>query len=305
MKKRSGLFPGIMKTITAISVIILLTACSQQGNDGSRDTPTSGSIRIAVDESLMPVIDAEVKAFEAIYPSAHITVLEVSEADAIRLLIADSVRLAIITRSLNDVERQHMLDQHITPHDETVARESIAIILNPAAKDSTFSLPELTALFSKEGEHRIVFDNPKSGVVRYVKDSLLPGREFSSSTYSLNGSEAVIEYVSREKDAIGLIGGAWIGDRDDSTTNKFLASIRVAAIEHDGEFYQPYQAYVARRLYPLARDIVMVSREARSGLGTGFMSFVAGDKGQRVILKAGLLPVTMPVRIVEISHEPL
>jgi phosphate transport system substrate-binding protein len=294
----------LMMTLT--SIVIFVAACSNQdGNIRSPDTATSGSISIAVDGSLMPVVEAEVKAFEAIYRKAHIRVYNVSEAEAIRLLIADSVRLAVITRPLTESERQQILDQKITPHDETVARESIAIIVNPASKDSVFTAEELVAILSRETGNRIVFDDPASGIVRYIQDSVLYGKAFSSSNYSLNNSGAVINYVASQEDAIGLIGGAWITDRDDSTTNRFLSTVRVAAIEYDGEFYQPYQAYIARRLYPLTRNIVICSREARTGLGSGFMSFVAGDKGQRVILKAGLLPVTMPVRIVEISHEPL
>jgi phosphate transport system substrate-binding protein len=49
----------------------------------------------------------------------------------------------------------------------------------------------------------------------------------------------------------------------------------------------------------------MVSREARAGLASGFIAFVAGEKGQRVVLKAGLVPATMPVRIVEVNNKPL
>jgi phosphate transport system substrate-binding protein len=77
----------------------------------------------------------------------------------------------------------------------------------------------------------------------------------------------------------------------------------VAAISRgDSEAYQPYQAYVAQNLYPLIREVVIVSREARTGLGSGFFTYVANDKGQRVVLKAGLVPATMPVRIVEINY---
>jgi phosphate transport system substrate-binding protein len=49
----------------------------------------------------------------------------------------------------------------------------------------------------------------------------------------------------------------------------------------------------------------MVSREARSGLASGFIAYVASDKGQRVVLKLGLVPATMPIRIVEVNHLPL
>ena len=65
--------------------------------------------------------------------------------------------------------------------------------------------------------------------------------------------------------------------------------------------YAPYQAYLQLKKYPLARMLYIVSGEARSGLGTGFASWALSEKGQRIVLKAGLLPATMPVRVVQIN----
>ena len=87
------------------------------------------------------------------------------------------------------------------------------------------------------------------------------------------------------------------------TANSFLKTVHVAGISRDSAFYQPYQAYIAQKLYPLTRNVIIISREARSGLGSGFLTYVASDKGQRVVLKAGLVPATMPVRIVEIRYD--
>jgi phosphate transport system substrate-binding protein len=47
----------------------------------------------------------------------------------------------------------------------------------------------------------------------------------------------------------------------------------------------------------------MICREPYSGLGTGFVSFVAGDQGQRIILKSGLVPATMPVRLIQVKKD--
>jgi phosphate transport system substrate-binding protein len=47
----------------------------------------------------------------------------------------------------------------------------------------------------------------------------------------------------------------------------------------------------------------MNCRESFSGLGSGFVSFVAGEKGQRIILKSGLVPATMPIRIIQTKKE--
>jgi phosphate transport system substrate-binding protein len=46
----------------------------------------------------------------------------------------------------------------------------------------------------------------------------------------------------------------------------------------------------------LARDLYIINCQGFSGLGMGFASFVAGDVGQRIILKSGLLPVRIPTR---------
>jgi phosphate transport system substrate-binding protein len=87
-----------------------------------------------------------------------------------------------------------------------------------------------------------------------------------------------------------------------------LKKIKVVAVGHKNNptepdtYYQPFQGYLAAGTYPLRRDLYIVSREARAGLGTGFASFVAGDKGQRIFLKSGLVPATMPVRLVNIRE---
>jgi phosphate transport system substrate-binding protein len=107
---------------------------------------------------------------------------------------------------------------------------------------------------------------------------------------------------------IGIIGLNWISDGDDPKSLGFLNQIKVMSVSSkktnakSEEAYAPYQAYIAQKFYPLTRELFVISREARAGLGTGFASFVAGDKGQRIVLKSGLLPATMPVRIIGLSN---
>ena len=105
------------------------------------------------------------------------------------------------------------------------------------------------------------------------------------------------------RNALGLIGLEWISDKDDSTSNSFLARIKVMSVAGDSAHFKPYQAYLALKYYPLARKITILSREARWGLGGGFMAFFASERGQRIVLKAGLVPVTMPLRVVEIDRR--
>lgn len=70
-------------------------------------------------------------------------------------------------------------------------------------------------------------------------------------------------------------------------------------------YYQPYQAYIALKFYPFYREVYLISREGRNGIGSGFITFVASDRGQRIFLRAGLVPSKAPVRLVELNKTNL
>ena len=306
-----------------IMLIILfeLAACAERDKKGNfLDTPTSGHVQIAVDESLKPLLEAELDTFEALYTRAHIDVIYTSEREAMDLLLKDSVRLAVITRKLLKEEDEMFTRQILEPSQVTIAKEGIALIVNKQSPDSLLTVSQLKDIMTgkiatwnqlnpKAGKQpvELVFDQPTSGILRFLKDSLGIDK-LPANCFAVNSNPEVVEYIATKPNAIGLIGASWISDKDDSTTNVFLNTVRVASISGTGkpeEYYQPYQAYIAQNQYPLTRRIIVINREGRAGLGSGFLAFVAGEKGQRIILKAGLVPTTMPVRIVEIKREPI
>ncbi len=309
-----------MKIINLIYVLFILAFAGCQDRDKNGrivDTATTGYIKIAVDESLKTLVEAEIDTFEGLYRGAHIEALYMSEADAIDALLKDSVRMAIVTRQLLEVEARILEAIKIVPRQLAIAKDGIALIMNRANNDSLVQMKQLKSILegqitqwkqlnlaSKLSNIELVFDNPNSGMVRFLNDSVTNMSKIPPNCFALNSNKAVVDYVSQKTNALGLIGVGWISDHDDSLSNSFLSTIRVAGLARDSVFYQPYQAYLAMGQYPLQRNIYMISREARTGLASGFISFVASDRGQRIILKLGLVPKTMPVRIVEVNHEP-
>ncbi len=308
-----------MRKVLPFSLLLLLfiTGCKERDKSGRiLDTPTSGFIRIAIDESLRPLIDAEVSTFEALYQRADIESYYYPEAEAIDALMKDSVRLAVVTRKFTQEEKNYYRDIKITPTELDVAVSAVALIVHHDNPDTLISMDQIKALlrgkinlWSQLGSKNkagieIVFDNPNSGLIRHLKDSVAQVKTLPPNCFAVKDNTAVINYVSENKNALGLIGLEWISDKDDSTSNSFLKRIKVMSVAGDSTHFKPYQAYLALKYYPLSRRITILSREARAGLGSGFMAFVASEKGQRIVLKAGLLPVTMPVRLVEIDRRP-
>ncbi len=301
-------------------LILCLLACDTQPKT-DLDTPSKGSITIAVDESFKPLIEAEIATFESLYPNTKIMARYVSEGRAFQLLSQDSARLCIGTRLPNESELQIFKNLTIVPRNAKIASDGIALIINKNNTDSTLTINELTQLLSGEinqwsqlnekstlGIINVICDNQNSSAVAYLQQKYLAGEtNFPKNFYALKGNPEVIHYVKQNPGAIGIIGMSWISDGDDPLSAALKSSIKVLGIqsadEQDLEFYKPYQAYLSLKKYPLIRDLIVVSRESRVGLGSGFTSFLAGDKGQRIILKSGLLPKTMPLRIVGFSNN--
>lgn len=309
----------MIRTVIFLALAISLLGCGGKGSKPEKrlDTPTSGHIRVAVDESVLPLMDAEAYAFANLYTNAKVDVVSASEKDAVDLFLKDSVRLIVLTRSLTPDETAILESQQYKAHQVAVATGGIALIVHPENPVTQLATTDLARMLSgevktwsqldpksKEGDLQVVFDQPNSGIVTQLLDTLkLKG--LSENCFAVKGNPGVVEYVSTHKNALGLIDVTWISDGDDSTTNVFLNTIKVVGVKKDSAYFQPFQAYLAQRSYPLLRKITMISREARAGLASGFIAFVAGDKGQRVVLKAGLVPATMPVRIVEINNKPI
>jgi phosphate transport system substrate-binding protein len=303
-----------MKVVNNILIITLLTfaMCSDREKSGEKlDTPTTGSIKIAADESLRPLVEGEVDTFNGLYPRAEIKVDYYSEAEVFDAFMKDSARLIVVSRHLTPSEKSYFKERQISTTEVDVAVSGIALIVNKQNQDTLISVKQLISLLKGEisswkelGSKRkdgieIVFDNPSSGMIRYLKDSLARTEKLPANCFAVQNNQAVVDHVSKNLNAMGLIGLEWISDKDDTTATGFLKKVRVMGVSDDSTHFQPYQAYIALKHYPLTRTITVINNAARTGLNAGFSRFFQSEQGQRIVLKAGLVPKTMPLRIVQ------
>jgi len=308
--------------ITLTGVMLLLSGChGNSRKDKHTDTPTTGEIHIAVDETFSPVIEAELPVFHSVYKFATIHADYLPEVDALNLLLKDSVRMAIVSRPLTVKEKEYFKGKKFFPKEVTFAIDGIAVLVNPSNPDTLFSVENIRNIMigkltdwkqinskSNLGKIKVLFDDPKSSIVRFIVDSITKSGNLGNQLSSVQGNPDVVQFVSQHPDAIGLIGVSWVSNSKDPKCLSFLDKVRVAGIssENPATFensYQPFQAYIATGKYPFTRFVYAILSEPRAGLGTGFTSFLTSDKGQRIIQKTGVLPITLPVRIVHIVDE--
>jgi phosphate transport system substrate-binding protein len=305
--------------LTCLLFVLAFVSCQTKGTDRFTDTLTEGVIPITVDENLRPIIEEELDVFESLYPKAGIVPTYTDEVDAINLLLKDSVRLAIATRPLSVNEEASLVSKKFAPRSYKLATDGIALIINNRNSDSLITVSQIKKILtgkttnwseiyprSKLGPILVVFDNKNSSTVRFAIDSICKGEPLSDKMSAQKTNLEVIDFVSKTPNAIGVIGVNWLGNRKDTTNLSFKSEIRVMAVTSENEAtmintYKPFQAYLFYGYYPLTRSIFIILNDPRSSLPSGLTNFLTSDKGQRIILKSGLVPATQPVRIVHIK----
>jgi phosphate transport system substrate-binding protein len=311
---------NVLNTVALAIVMtsLMVVSChNPMGVQPLDETPTRGNIRISVDESFQLLYDTQAFTFQSLYVNAKIATAYKPEVEVLSDFMNDSVRTIALTRELTKEEKEYLISQKFTPRTTKVAHDALALIVNPANPDSALLDTQFENILrgkisswkqvnknSADKTINVVFDNNKSGNVRYFREKFGITENFPSNCFAVNTNEEVINYVKNNPSALGIISVNWISDTQDSVSEKFLESVRVVEVGTNPlNHCKPYQGYIADGSYPFCRDLYMISRETFSGLGTGFVSFVAGDQGQRIILKSGLVPATMPVRLIEIKKD--
>ena len=326
MNKRVHLL--ITSAATLLVGAVAVVSCNGPGSPGAQDTPTSGNVAVSVDETFAPILQAQIDTFAKLYPNAHVQMSFQPEEKVMLDLINDKVKLAVVARELNAEETADFVKQNIIPRTTRIGIDGLAIVLNRANPDSLLTVAQLADIFTGKTSSwnqisgkkalaaiNVVFDANRSSTARYVRDTITRGTALTTRVFAATSNPALLDYVATHPSAIGIVGVNWISDRDDPTAMKFFNKVRVASITSrpnpkPDDFIQPFQVYLAEKTpaqlaehadlqnYPLRRNLYVISREARAGLGTGFASFVAGKNGQLIFQKSGLLPAQMQARII-------
>ncbi len=299
------------KTVYAgLIAVAVLASCKQKSNKPGLERFTSEKASFVVDESFRPIVDQELYIFKSLYTKVDPTIIYAPENQAMNLLLNDSLRVAIISRQLNADEIKILSSRNLHPIVTPFAVDAVALIVNQASTDTTITVSEIKKMLNGDNKtgRNIVFDNPNSSLVRYLKE-LSGSKDFKQKNiYSLKTNKEVIKYVSGHPDAIGITGFSWLNDPDKDYADA-VAKVKIVSVKDDvtknapKQYFSPSQETLALKQYPLSRNLYVLNFTGKLGLGMEFASFVASERGQRIILKSGLLPDSIPGREINVVSK--
>jgi phosphate transport system substrate-binding protein len=290
-------------TFFAFFLVFLAFGCSNEKQYAPQDTLTSGKIRISAEESFKPILEEEIKVFKSLNPQADFIVEYKPEIECLKDFMSDSTRMVFVTRGLDKREEAALKTQlSFTPTFGILAYSAIAILVNKQSNDTLYSLSDLRdRLLGKNAQTVAMDGNHLTGVVRFLKDSLVKDAPFGKNVVSADGSKGVIEYIKTHPNAIGFLDMHWIGDGLDPRQDSARKFVKTALLEctlcaEKGLYAQPSQSTIGKGQYSLSLPIYYILKENAPGLGSGLLNYMSSEGGQKIFNRAGLVPVKISLK---------
>ena len=291
---------GLKNIYVLVLIIFIFFSCKKNENESIvKETILKGKATILVDETITPIVEDEVMVFESKY-DAKFTLISSSESEVLNSLFNKKAKIVAIARNLTKKELKVFEQSKIVPKITKFAIDGIAFVSNKSNNDTLIALKDVIGFMKGNRNSKIkglVFDNPNSSTVNYMNVlaglSGLPEKD----VFTFKTNNEVLKFVSENDGMIGVVGVNWLSQPIPSMESiiKNINILSVKGLDKEG-YFAPSQNNFAEGTYPLVRDLYIVNCQGASGLGMGFSSFVAGDIGQRIVLKSGLLPYKIPTR---------
>lgn len=277
--------------------VLSLTACPTCARRAPRDeggAPAPGSsVTVKGSDTLVLLGQRLAEAYMASAPGRVVQVTGGGSGTGIAALINGTTDIASASRALKDEERvQIEARRGGAPVETTVALDGIAVFVHRESPVTALSLPQLKAIYTGKLTRWSELGGPdapivlygrenNSGTYAYFKERVLEEEDFAPETQTLPGTAAVVNAVTRDRNAIGYGGIA------------YDSGIRIVAVREDAgaEAVAPTEDAVVHGRYPISRPLFMYTAGPPRGAVKAFLDFALSPEGQALASKVGYYPL--------------
>lgn len=289
----------IASRLTAlITLLSLLSACTPTSSD-SNSPSASEYIQNKGSDTIVNLGLAWAEAYQKVKPEVRISVTGGGSGTGLTAMISGTVDIASASRKIKDEEIAAAEANGITPVEYVIARDAIAVIVNPENPIKELTMEQIARIYRGEvnnwselgGEDRPIVRlsrETNSGThVYFLEEVVRLGDKnnkeiFSADTLLLPSSEGIISEVSDNPNAIGYDGLGYVTD-----TVKVLGIAKTA----DQPYILPSVQTVNNGEYPISRDLYMYIRKDASQAVLDYMAWILAPDAQKIVSQLGFVPI--------------
>jgi phosphate transport system substrate-binding protein len=248
-------------------------------------------------DTLVNLALAWAEAYTPEHPEVRLSVTGGGSGTGIAALLNGTVDIANASREMKPEEIAEAQRNGIEPVPHIVARDAIAVVVNPANPVARLTIQQISDIYTKKitnwaevgGENRpivLLSRESNSGTYVYFLENVIRGGQesdllFSPDTLLMPSSEGISEEVRQNPNAIGYDGLGYV-----TSDQKTIAVARDEA----GPYVLPSVDTVNNDSYPIARPLYMITAGEPQGALKAYLDWVR-DAGQKQVLELGFVPL--------------
>lgn len=297
--------------IMCACTVSILSSCGNssdgngEANNAASNDILTGNMTVIADETVTDLLEQQIDVFKSSYTNSKVDLITDFERPAINRLLRGEGQVAILKRKLTEEEAKGFEQRSIKPKIFPIAFDAVVFAVSSSTSDSTINFNRISNLLngSEKGEQKLLVDNINSSTIRTLQEVSNVNKVSGTNVSELRSAKEVLTALANNNTGIGVLTyNQYLAMRDSlQAKDKIrILSVSKSAIE---VAYRPTQTTLGDDTYPLKQEVYVLNYQPNMGLGIGFSAFLTGDRGQRVVLKYGLLPATMPGRELIIRDE--
>ena len=285
-------------------VVLAAAGCNSSGagDSGGQGSAQEVYIENKGSDTIVNLALAWAERYQDVEPAVRISVTGGGSGTGIAALINNTVDIANASRRIKQEEIDNAQSNGVNPIEYVIARDAIAVIVNPDNPVDQLTIGQISAIYSGEitnwkqvgGEDRPIVRlsrETNSGTHVYFLENVLRQGDkenkllFSTDTLLLPSSEGIIKETSQNRNAIGYDGLGYVTEE-----------VKVIGVAPDetGDYIYPSVATVNSGLYPIARELYMYTNGEPAGELAVYMDWIFSEEAQKIVADLGFVPISQP-----------
>jgi len=270
----------IVSMVLCLFAVSVFSGCSKHKNKDKNKKGEVQYITVKGSDTMVHLASDWAENFMKTNPKFEVSVTGGGSGTGIAALLNNMTSICAASRNIKEKEKAVAKQKGITPKETVVARDGIAVVVNPANPISELTLEQIKKIYIGAYENWKQVGGPDKNTVITSRDS-----DYSEKAMLMPATSSIIQTVSSNKWAIGYVGLGY--------ALKAKGKVKMVKIKTDAgkPSVAPSKDTVRSGEYPISRGLFLYTNGKPAGTIKKFMDFCLSTDGQKIVEEAGYVSV--------------
>jgi len=236
------------------------------------------------------------ETFMQAHPEIEVAVTGGGSGTGIAALLNGTTDICAASRKMKEKENDLAAEKSIDPKEFVVARDGIAVVINPENPIKALTLEQIRKIYT--GEYKswsqvggpddqivVLSRESSSGTYVFFQEHVLEKKDYRQDARLMPATSAIIQSVSADKWSIGYVGLGYAVEAGEK------AKMLGVKVDDEAAVVMPSEKTVDSGEYSIARPLHLYTAGDPQGSVKEFIDFCLGPEGQKIVRETGYVPL--------------